>query len=169
MEKNTYGTVQSYKTSAHILRYQACDPKLEEDVVKPISTPIINFRRKNMHFHWLWLVAYRFPTNPRPVKTLTLCGFITAQCFPSHTCTNNEPALCYWLPHTLESFIWQADGMLTPERNSLRIPNCVTHTSMLCVHMQPGVVTCHTVKGGSTHTHTEPARCVACKGVLTYL
>lgn len=45
--------------------------------------------------------------------------------------------------------------MLTPVRNSLRIPNCATHTSMLCVHMQPGVVTRHTVKGGSTHTHTH--------------
>lgn len=29
-QKHTYGTVQSYKTSAHILRYQASDPKLEE-------------------------------------------------------------------------------------------------------------------------------------------
>lgn len=29
--------VQSYNTSAHILRYQACDPELEEDGLKPIS------------------------------------------------------------------------------------------------------------------------------------
>lgn len=100
------------------------------------------------------------------MKTSTLRGFITVQRFPSHTCTNDEPALCYLLPHTLESFIWQADGMLTPERNGLRIPNCVTHASMLCVHMQPGVVTRRTVKGGSAHT---PARCVACNRVLTYL
>lgn len=50
--KNTYGTIQSYTTSAHILRYQAFDPKLEEDVVKPVSTPTINFRgEKNTHFH----------------------------------------------------------------------------------------------------------------------
>lgn len=43
--------VQSYKTSAHILRYQACDPKLEEDVLKPISIPTMNFRGKSEHFH----------------------------------------------------------------------------------------------------------------------
>lgn len=43
--------VQSYKTSAHILRYQACDPKLEEDVLKPISIPTMNFRGTSAHFH----------------------------------------------------------------------------------------------------------------------
>lgn len=43
--------VHSYKTSAHILRYQACDPKLEEDVLKPISIPTTNFRGTSTHFH----------------------------------------------------------------------------------------------------------------------
>lgn len=43
--------VQSYNTSAQTLRYQACDPELEEDVFKPISMPTLNFRQKSMHFH----------------------------------------------------------------------------------------------------------------------
>lgn len=49
--KNTYGTVQSYNTSAQTLRYQACDPELEEDVLKPVSVPTMTFREKSTHFH----------------------------------------------------------------------------------------------------------------------
>lgn len=48
--KSTYGSIQSYTTSAHTLRYQACDPKLEEDV-KPVSCPITHFRGKSVRFH----------------------------------------------------------------------------------------------------------------------
>lgn len=48
--KNTYGWIQSYTTSAHTLRYQACDPKLEEDV-KPVSFPDARFGGKSVRFH----------------------------------------------------------------------------------------------------------------------
>lgn len=90
--KNTYGTIQSYTTSAHILRYQACDPKLEEDVVKPVSTPTINFRGKKTHISMVVIGHVFCLTNHRPVKTTTLCSTITSRCL-SHTCTSKKPAL----------------------------------------------------------------------------
>lgn len=74
-KKHTYGTVQSYKTSAHILRYQACDPKLEGDVVIPISSSV-NSLQKEQHACSDRSVGW--------VKTLAVQRFIATQCFPSH-------------------------------------------------------------------------------------
>lgn len=49
--------VHSYKTSAQTLRYQACAPGLEEDVLKPVSM-VRASEGKSTHFHGWRLVTH---------------------------------------------------------------------------------------------------------------
>ena len=107
--------VQSYKTSAQTLRYQACDPGLEEDVLKPVSIPTIHFREKSTYFHgcdWSHVL-------PNQSHTSENNSFVqNYHLRVSHTC-HLFYALFFHTPH--EFLIWQEDCMLTqcPERHCM--------------------------------------------------
>lgn len=92
--KNTYGMVQSYKTSAQTLRYQACDPELEEDFLKPVSIPTISFKEKSTHFHgWDW--SHVLPNQSHTSEN----NSFVQNYHLTESLAHMPPTLCSFLPH----------------------------------------------------------------------